>query len=261
MVNKIYGYDENLWYDIIKSNYWTGDRDIDFIDMILKRKGKFRHIIDLGCGVGRISNRLAARGYMITGIDLSRKCVEEAKKIAENLRLMNNIDYIVGDYRTLFFSKVEFDAAICILASTWKNLDEMKLFLKNLKDKIREGGIFLLVDIVKEKLLISLFSAPSIQRWFNFNDDILLLHTWKYNLTTSMLKTEKEFYKKCGSKLNYITKVEREYPIYSIDDYLKTISIEWKVEEIYDPPLNLMSLDSFNDPWWAFSLMIVARKI
>src|SRR5258708_10938026 len=39
-------------------------------------------VLDVGCGVGRWSHRLAARGAQVTGVDLSPTMISEAKRRA-----------------------------------------------------------------------------------------------------------------------------------------------------------------------------------
>lgn len=261
--SKIYGYDESLWFETLKSQHWTGDRDIDFIEMLLRKKGVSGLILDLGCGVGRISNRLAARGYKVIGIDISSRCVEEARRIAEEMGVSHNTEYFVGDYKKFCQSPETpcgFDAAICILAPAWKSIDEMRAFFDILRTKIKERGILILVETLKEKFLLSLISSPSIQNWFRFSGEILSLHTWRYDPENSIVKAEKEFYRRHGMNLKYIKRIEREYRLYSISDYLEALSQGWKIEGVYNPPLNMLCLDNFNDPWWLYSAIILAER-
>ncbi|MGC8936231.1 MAG: class I SAM-dependent methyltransferase [Candidatus Methanomethylicaceae archaeon] len=260
----IYGYEESLWYETLKTQYSTGERDIDLIEMILRGNGRVERILDLGCGIGRISNRLAVRGFWVTGIDLSKKCIEEAKRIAKETGASSNTEYFVGDYIEFCSNPATpsgFDAVICALAPAWKTNKEMRAFFEKLSMKIRKNGILILVDIVKERFLNSLISSPSIQNWFRFSEDLLSLHTWKYDPASSRVKTRKEFYRRDGKNLRFITIIEQEYTIKPINEYFEALSPAWKIENIYVPPLDLIRLDYFNDPWWLFSTLIVAKRM
>ena len=46
----------------------------------------FPRVIDIGCGVGRLSKELAAVGYDVTGIDLSEDQILSARETASNVR-------------------------------------------------------------------------------------------------------------------------------------------------------------------------------
>lgn len=56
------------------------------------------HILDLGCGPGFYTHRLAERGFHCTGVDFSPASVSWARQQAQNAGL--NIDYIQQDIRT-----------------------------------------------------------------------------------------------------------------------------------------------------------------
>jgi 2-polyprenyl-6-hydroxyphenyl methylase / 3-demethylubiquinone-9 3-methyltransferase len=50
------------------------------LDQIKKRLGPFQDILDIGCGAGFLTNSLALCGHRVTGIDLSARSLEIAKK-------------------------------------------------------------------------------------------------------------------------------------------------------------------------------------
>jgi SAM-dependent methyltransferase len=57
------------------------------------------HILDLGCGHGRIANRLAAWGCRVTGLDPSEVFLERARQDAAALGV--EVEYVRGDMRDL----------------------------------------------------------------------------------------------------------------------------------------------------------------
>jgi SAM-dependent methyltransferase len=63
--------------------------------------------LDLACGTGAISERAAASGADVTGIDLAPALIETAKERATELGL--EIDYVVGDVERLAFADASFD--------------------------------------------------------------------------------------------------------------------------------------------------------
>jgi ubiquinone/menaquinone biosynthesis C-methylase UbiE len=54
-------------------------------------------VLDAGCGVGRWSLHLAASGARVTGIDLARPMVEEARRRAERRGLAHHCRFLVAD--------------------------------------------------------------------------------------------------------------------------------------------------------------------
>src|SRR3989304_7779204 len=112
---EIYGCDERLWHRALRGGWKTGDRDVPHIASLLKENNVGKKILDLGCGIGRISNRLALRGYDVVGIDLSESCISEARDRAKELGVTDRTRFPVGDYSKLADClEGRFDAAICI---------------------------------------------------------------------------------------------------------------------------------------------------
>lgn len=55
-----------------------------------------RRVVDLGCGPGLYTNRLAAAGAAVTGIDLSQRSIDHARRTADDAGL--DVDHRVADY-------------------------------------------------------------------------------------------------------------------------------------------------------------------
>ncbi len=58
-------------------------------------------VLDVGCGVGRWSSLLAARGASVTGIDLSPTMIEEAKRRAAERGVAERCRFLVEDLSNL----------------------------------------------------------------------------------------------------------------------------------------------------------------
>jgi SAM-dependent methyltransferase len=58
-------------------------------------------VLDAGCGVGRWSLRLAARGAVVTGIDHSATMIAEARRRAHSARLAGSCRFLVQDLGAL----------------------------------------------------------------------------------------------------------------------------------------------------------------
>lgn len=102
---------------------------------------KYRNILDLGCGRGRHSITLAQRGYQVIGIDLSRKAIKKAKRIAEQQNL-ENVEFFVRDMRDPL--PKQFDAIVNLFTTFGYFLEdeENRKILRNTKKMLAQGGVF-----------------------------------------------------------------------------------------------------------------------
>jgi SAM-dependent methyltransferase len=101
-------------YDLF---YRTKDyaAECDFLEMIFKRyvAASIHSIVDLGCGTGGHSLRLAERGYAVTGVDRSEEMLRQARsKVVPG---STSPVFYQGDIRTLALGRT-FDAAIMLFA-------------------------------------------------------------------------------------------------------------------------------------------------
>lgn len=72
---------------------------------------KALRVLDIGCGVGRWSLELARRGHRVTGVDLSQRMIEEARRRAADARVP--CSFSVGDTAVLDLDQ-RFDLILCV---------------------------------------------------------------------------------------------------------------------------------------------------
>jgi 2-polyprenyl-3-methyl-5-hydroxy-6-metoxy-1,4-benzoquinol methylase len=105
-------------------------------------------VLDIGCGTGRHSVSLAAKGISMTGLDISAGQLAEAKKKAELAGV--NVSFIEAD-ASEFSLDEQFDAAICLCEGSFgllsiddDPLTHEKAILQNLAAVLKPGAPFLL---------------------------------------------------------------------------------------------------------------------
>lgn len=69
-------------------------------------------LLDIGCATGRLCFALARQGYIVTGIDVAEKQIEQAHQIAEKARI--NVTFLHYEPPTLPFPDASFAAAFLI---------------------------------------------------------------------------------------------------------------------------------------------------
>ncbi|WP_237710105.1 bifunctional 2-polyprenyl-6-hydroxyphenol methylase/3-demethylubiquinol 3-O-methyltransferase UbiG [Pyrococcus sp. ST04] len=115
------------------------------------RLPKEAKILDVGCDVGRHSIELAKRGYRVTGIDISRGMLEEARKRAREEDV--EVEFIKAD-ATEFKREGKFDAAICLcegafslIGSSDDPVEHDLAILRNVYASLKPGGKFILTAL------------------------------------------------------------------------------------------------------------------
>ena len=72
--------------------------------------------LDVGCGTGRYSLKLAEGGKRVVALDISLKMVRKLLDKAERSSLLRSVDAVVGDGEKMPFRDRAFGSAICTLA-------------------------------------------------------------------------------------------------------------------------------------------------
>ncbi len=100
-----------------------------------------RQVIDLGCGTGAQCIVLHNNKFDVTGVDMSPKMLEVARK-----KSSPEIDYIRGDIEKTGFEDGSFDCAIISFVIHMNSTENERTILDEAKRIVREGGIIVITD-------------------------------------------------------------------------------------------------------------------
>ncbi|MBS4534315.1 methyltransferase domain-containing protein [Clostridium sp. D2Q-14] len=120
------------WYDTKLGEFVDEIERKCAFNLFLPFEGK--RILDIGCGTGNYSIRLAKLGYEVVGIDISDEMLDIAKEKAKGKKL--DIEFYNMDIYDLKFDDNEFDGAFSMAAfefveDTEKALDEIFRVIKS----------------------------------------------------------------------------------------------------------------------------------
>ena len=129
---------QGRYWKIAQNGFWESEEKL--IRQYFKRNSS---ILEVGCGSGRTVLPLHRMGYEVTGVDLTPKMIEIAKKVAT----LNNLDisYKVGDATRLEFNDNSFDNSL-FANNGWAQIPGKNNQLKTLKEiyrVIKPGGYYI----------------------------------------------------------------------------------------------------------------------
>jgi SAM-dependent methyltransferase len=100
---------EDAWYFVDSrldyrspdtERFWRGGQEV--VDLILGTVGVRIEptdvIVDIGCGLGRLSRAMAARASRVIGLDVSQEMIKRARQLNADVP---NVEWVVGDGESL----------------------------------------------------------------------------------------------------------------------------------------------------------------
>ncbi|MES0020910.1 methyltransferase domain-containing protein [Mesorhizobium sp. M0036] len=158
--------DDYLFFgDAVNSPEKT-DREVEAIWKLLSLK-EGGPVLELGCGYGRITNRLAGKGARVTGLDASPVLLKKAEADAAERGV--NVEYVLGDMRSLPW-RDRFDAVLLWYTTFgyFSEADNEKV-LHEAARSLRKGGCLLIDQLNRYSLLSDKSYSYEIVRR---NDDL-----------------------------------------------------------------------------------------
>ncbi|PDT76526.1 class I SAM-dependent methyltransferase [Sinorhizobium sp. BJ1] len=142
-------------------------------------------VLELGCGYGRITNRLARKGARVTGLDASPVLLKKAEADAAERGV--NVEYVLGDMRSLPWRDC-FDA-VFLWYTTFGYFNEAdnEKVLHEAARSLRKGGRLLIDQLNRCSLLSGKWPLNEIVRR---NDD-LRIDISNYDALTDRCNSER----------------------------------------------------------------------
>jgi SAM-dependent methyltransferase len=157
--NFFHGVALDFWRAAIPAELTRAEADFLAKQLQLIKSAK---VLDVPCGNGRISIELAQRGFALTGVDIAKEFIDEAK--SSSLQAGVNIDWRNQDMRALPWAG-EFDGAFCFGNSFGYLDDEANAdFLKAVSVTLKSGARFILdAPAIAECILPTFQPSRSIE--------------------------------------------------------------------------------------------------
>lgn len=181
-------------------------------------KRNVRSVLDLGCGTGTLSLRLAERGFKVTGVDLS----PDMLTVARDKCIFSGLDILLLNQDVCsFILPVRVDAVISTLDcfNYILNPDDLKRAFQLSYDNLETGGVFAF-DIASEYKLSSMLGCNS----FIFDEDSVFF-TWEceYNPNDKTANQYMNFFMRNKGK-TYTRECEmHKQRAYSVEDIVSLL--------------------------------------
>lgn len=208
------------FYDALTANV-SYDTVSQVLSSLLTRYGKSRGLLlDLACGTGSVSVRLAKKGYEVIGVDLSPEMLSEAQNKAYSAG--QNILFLCQDMTALdLYGTV--DAAVCTLDGLCHLPDEESVFaaLQKVSLFMNPGGVFLfdVNSVYKHRAVLG-------NNTFVYDtDDVYCV--WQNTLLSDgvTVQMDLDFFEPVSDKGDYVRQserfTERAYPRETLEAMLK----------------------------------------
>ncbi|MEM3623310.1 MAG: class I SAM-dependent methyltransferase [Candidatus Bathyarchaeia archaeon] len=214
---KLFIKNSNLFLKFLNERWSRTEEVVNGMVKVLSGFGITKgNLLDLCCGNGRICINMAKRGFRAVGVDISKAFLEDAKRKAEEHKVSNMVTFLEGDVRRLKGVVGKIQQPFDVVVNAWTSIgyfsqkDDLKIF-RQARELSKENAVLLIAETMHTELLAVKFVPTS----YGEVDDIVLLESRNYDLTTSQLKTAWTFYKKCRENLEFIDKVAYEIHVYS----------------------------------------------
>ena len=136
-------YDYPQYFDMIFRDETASE--VQFFEQAFKHFGlkNTKHLLEPGCGSGRLVTAMARQGYKLTGLDLSQPMLNYLRRRLSRNNL--NASVITGDMTTMRLGR-KFDAAFCTF-NTFRHLlneNDTIAHLRSVANHLHSGGIYIL---------------------------------------------------------------------------------------------------------------------
>lgn len=185
--NFFHGVSLDLWRKAVSPE--RTKREADFLVKALECEAG-AHLLDAPCGNGRLSFELAARGYRVTGVDISEEFIEEAEaNAARNSGGTPEPQFLLGNMRNIEGESI-YDGAYCFGNSFgFLEYGHMESFLSGVARALKPGARFGIETGMAAESILTKFEAEASHQI----EDILLTIKEQYLAEESCIDTEYVF--------------------------------------------------------------------
>ena len=136
-------------------------------------------VIDVGCGVGVLSERLATLSGVVTGIDSSSASIDIARNLHANVKNLTFVESSLNAYA----SKVGDHTFSIVVANMFlMNVSDLTTALKDIRKLINNGGCF--IFSITHPCFWPTYREYATDEWFDYWKDIAIESPFRISLSS-----------------------------------------------------------------------------
>ncbi|MEL7297445.1 MAG: bifunctional 2-polyprenyl-6-hydroxyphenol methylase/3-demethylubiquinol 3-O-methyltransferase UbiG [Pseudomonadota bacterium] len=157
-------------YDDVAADWWSDDiRWIRTLKNLVPGRLRWfdkhidwvgKRVLDVGCAGGFMTEAIAAKGGIVTGIDPAREAIAAAKSHAAQQDLAVNYD--VGTGEALPYDSGSFDAVVCV--DVLEHVQDVQQVIREIARVLDDGGVFLF-DTINRHWIARLATITIAEDW------------------------------------------------------------------------------------------------
>ena len=197
---------------------------IEYLDRIMQKYDCVpRMILDLCCGTGSVSVRLAEEGYQVSGVDISPEMIQIARQKAEESGIY--VDFHVQNAAKLRLGK-KFDLVVSLFDSLNYIIDasDLQQAFYRVSEHLEPGGLFVFDMNTELALEIGLFNQN------NYGTNMPVHYDWRstYDKAIRICRIQMEFIyqQREGDKRIEVVHYQRAYGEEEVVEMLQTAGLE-----------------------------------
>ncbi|MEL9969888.1 MAG: class I SAM-dependent methyltransferase [Metallosphaera sp.] len=216
-----------------------GNKWANWIKQLSQRYNLGKTVLDVPCGVGRVSYFLVNEGFNVTGIDISERMLEIAKKNVTGAK------FVKGDMRRLSdtVKDEKYDIVLNLFNSLGYYNDEDDMDILFSIRTVTKG--MAIVNLDSRDYLI--YNLPEVR--YSYVPPYMVVDISRFEPTTSRVEVVRKYLDKKGNEVGSLEYSQRYYSLHEVvkmakragfrvEDILSGYS--WKPYEIGDPQMTLV---------------------
>ncbi|QKR00381.1 class I SAM-dependent methyltransferase [Metallosphaera tengchongensis] len=231
---------ESDFYISEMTKVWDeGQKWSEWVKELIKRFNLGRSVLDVPCGVGRVSYFLSKEGFNVLGVDISDRMISLARKNVPD------VSFLKGDMRKLgdIVGGQKFDVVLNLFNSLGYYSEEEDLQILSSLRQVTKGVAVINLD----NRDYVLFNLPDVK--YAYIPPYMVIDNSRFDPMTSRVQVIRKYVDGKGNEVGSIEYSQRFYSLHEMVNMVKKAGFEvlgvfsgysWKNFEIVDPEMTLI---------------------